>query len=374
MSEILSNDRQRLRLFDDAEVVIDSKLPKWVNAKKFGQENFTGEKTELRVRESYNNATISDAGTSTSSFYITQANPVEEIKTKIYGVDKDSDVFFDNLATASLKELSAIINEGNIPGIKVPGRFGTPVLLTNDWGSKDEKASFWKKIKRFFKKEDRVQFDAVSFFANVKLASKESAETYRDRVEKYLKALHNAKAINQTALLEKLTKEMIVNKYENLLYATGNYYAVTQKQIVDFAKKTEKGVSLCYIKNYARPIPEDVIEKIGAMNDLEIFDNYVILYYDPEGETYRETEKEKEKRRDPIIFGVIAGSDKLYYVTDWIDEYCDLTLEKFVDTLGITKDDLLIDEEDKKKAKKEIKEEEKKPEEKKKSRKKKTDK
>ena len=87
------------------------------------------------------------------------------------------------------------------------------------------------------------------------------------------------------------------------------------------------------------------------MNELEVFDNYVILYYDPEGIVYKETAHEEAKRRDPIIFGVIAGSKKLYYVADWIDEYCDLTLDAFVDTLGIEKEDLHFDAEEIKKAK-----------------------
>ena len=95
------------------------------------------------------------------------------------------------------------------------------------------------------------------------------------------------------------------------------------------------------------------------MNELEVFDNYVILYYDPEGTVYKETAYEEAKRRDPIIFGVIAGSKKLYYVADWVDEYCDLTLDAFVDALGIEKDDLHFDAEEIKKAKenKEVKEE-----------------
>ena len=70
-------------------------------------------------------------------------------------------------------------------------------------------------------------------------------------------------------------------------------------------------------------------------------------------ELLKETAKEEAKRRDPIIFGVIAGSKKLYYVDDWVDEYCDLTLDAFVDSLGITKDDLHFDAEDIKKEKKE---------------------
>ena len=63
-----------------------------------------------------------------------------------------------------------------------------------------------------------------------------------------------------------------------------------------------------------------------------------------------DTPAEEIKKRDPIVFGVIAGSNKLYYITDWVDEYCDLTLAKFVDTLKITTDDLIQDETEKKKA------------------------
>ena len=108
---------------------------------------------------------------------------------------------------------------------------------------------------------------------------------------------------------------------------------------------------MTYLKNFARPIPNDVIDKIAKMNELEVFDNYVVLYYDPDGTVYKETAYEEAKRRDPIIFGVIAGSKKLYYVADWIDEYCDLTLDAFVDALGIEKEDLHFDAEEIKKNK-----------------------
>ena len=127
------------------------------------------------------------------------------------------------------------------------------------------------------------------------------------------------------------------------MFAEGYYYVIDEQTIVDFIKKCEKGLSLDYIKNFARPIPQEVVNKISKLNELEIFDNYVVLHYDPEELSYKETEYERAKRKDPIIFGLIAGSKKLYYVTDWIDEYCDLTLEKFVDTLGIEKENLYID-------------------------------
>jgi len=42
----------------------------------------------------------------------------------------------------------------------------------------------------------------------------------------------------------------------------------------------------------------------------------------------------RERRKDPILFGVINGRRQLYYVGDWTDEFCDLTLDQIVDTLG----------------------------------------
>ena len=45
------------------------------------------------------------------------------------------------------------------------------------------------------------------------------------------------------------------------------------------------------------------------------------------------TAKEIEKAKDPILFGVIKESNKLFYVGDWIDEHCDLTLEKFLEVM-----------------------------------------
>jgi hypothetical protein len=113
--------------------------------------------------------------------------------------------------------------------------------------------------------------------------------------------------------------------------------------MVSFVKQCERGIKLDYIKNFTRPLPQEVVLKIERVNQLEVFDNYVVLYYDPDGKIYKETAREEAKRRDPIVFGVIAGSTKLYYIADWVDEYCDLTLEKFIDAIGVKKEELHMD-------------------------------
>jgi hypothetical protein len=347
---MLTDDKKRLTLFENG-IKIDQNLPKWVNAKKRAEAAKGTAKEELKPSSEHSPFIPSYRDLGDGDIEMTFPETSSSYKLR-------DDVYFDEVAAANLRELSQIVLKKKIYNVT------SGYVIHNNWGNADstprpipgwqpeggdkKKDSFFNKIAKKFKKKDKAQsledgiMTAAEFFLNVKLATKDSAEKYRDRVANYLKAIHNAKAAGQTALIESLLKKMIANKYESLLDAEGFYYVIDEEDVVRFAKKTEKGLKLSYIENFARPIPEDVVEKIGKANELEVFDNYVVLYYDPKGEIYKETEQQRAKRKDPILFGLISGSNKLYYVADWIDEYCDLTLDKFVDTLKITKDSLKI--------------------------------
>lgn len=371
MAEILTQNEQRLTLFAN-NIVIDKKLIKWRHAEK------GLDKTEINKSNSGTTYTISNNSYTTSGSYNTDgfANllittpedpDASYFDTVIRRNDVDSEVnagtkwlplyevaegvSFDDLAAAGMKDLTRMIAENKLKF--VIGGYGSlgstqPNIIhlnnTTNGSANAEKVSFFDKLLSLFtKKEEEKPLDALAFFSMVKLTSKESASTYRDRVSTYLKAVHDAASVGQTALMENLLRGMVTSKYEAVLYSEGLYYVVTEQQIVDFVKKCEKGIKLDYIKNFTRPLPSEVIEKINKINNLEIFDNYVVLYYDPDGKIYQETAHEEAKRRDPILFGVIAGSNKLYYIADWVDEYCDLTLEKFIDVIGVKKDELHMD-------------------------------
>ena len=341
MKNILNNSRTRLTLFENS-IVVDKKLPKWINA-------------EANIRKEEKNNYLLNDNDNTILSYNLYSDPDGYIDSSTKWLplyETPEGVSFNELATAGLKDLNRIIAEKKIK--YVLGGYGSFGLTMSDNGSFSgestekesltEKAINWlNRLKKKKSSEISVEFDAIKFFSLVKATSKESVSTYKDRVSKYLIALHNAAKIGQTAMVEQLLREMVANRYESVLFAEGYYYAITEEQMVDFVKKCEKGIRLDYLKNYSRVIPQEVVDKIDKVNHLEIFDNYVVLYYDPYGKVYKETAQEEAKRRDPIIFGVIASSKKLYYITDWIDEYCDLTLEQFVDTLGITTDDVIND-------------------------------
>lgn len=187
--------------------------------------------------------------------------------------------------------------------------------------------------------EEKFELDILEFFSTVKgIANKENV--YVNRLQNYVKLVGLSEASGQVALKERLLADLIINKYESILYANDIYKVVTEEQMVEFVKKTEKGLSLTYIANYINFIPVEVINKKCEVDKLEIFDNYCILHYDPDKKSFAETEEERiereRKQRDPILFGMIAGSNKLYFIADWIDEinHDDLTFETIVDKLG----------------------------------------
>ena len=374
--EILKGNR--LTIFEN-KVVVDKNLPKWRRAEAGLEKTSIGS----------NNSDSNNMNVTLSEYFITNADNdpdgmsySDQIRSRDIDGNVNSStiwlplykiaegVSFDSLASAGIKDLTRLIAEKKLKFvIGGYGSFGntqsgTLVLSTNPAMDtvvsnynvqlqvameKSAKNNIFNKIKSFFKKkevevkEDEKYMDALQFFSLVKASSKESVATYRDRVSDYLKSIHNAVTVGQTALVEDLLRGLVTNKYESVLFAEGLYYVVNEQQMVSFVKQCEKGIKLEYVKNFTRPMPQDIVDKIAKINQLEVFDNYVVLYYDPDGKIYKETAKEEAKRKDPIIFGVIAGSEKLYYVADWVDEYCDLTLEAFIDAIGVKKDELHMD-------------------------------
>lgn len=205
-----------------------------------------------------------------------------------------------------------------------------------------------EKKKKEEESKPTYEMNVIEFFDQVKLTTEQETVDYYNRIGPYLVALKRAKEMGQKALIDGWVGRIFIAKYESFLRAKGFHHKITEEQMVQFVKKTEKGVTLTWIKNFPRPIPDDVAKKKLEADSLHVFDNYVILHYDPQGKVYAKTQEEKEKERakkaDPIMFGVIWESRDLYYIADWTDQYCDLTLDKFLEVSGLLRQDLQIDE------------------------------
>ena len=95
----------------------------------------------------------------------------------------------------------------------------------------------------------------------------------------------------------------------------------------------DKPVKIIELERYEREIPDDIVDIIDKTK--EIFDQLYVIYTDYTGRGTRKIEAEK-KVKDPILFGTFQDKekrvcvDRFYYLGDWVDEYCDLTLDKMV--------------------------------------------
>lgn len=78
---------------------------------------------------------------------------------------------------------------------------------------------------------------------------------------------------------------------------------------------------------------DEIIETISQVKDK--FSQLYVVFTDYTGKIEQEVVKER-REKDPILFGTFQDKntrtiiDRFYFLGDWIDEYCDLTLDKMV--------------------------------------------
>lgn len=98
------------------------------------------------------------------------------------------------------------------------------------------------------------------------------------------------------------------------------------------ANVAENTVKIIELSRYTREIPDELVGTIEKTKPL--FDEFYVLFTDYTGREERKVDKER-RDKDPILFGVFKNSstvaDRFYFLGDWVDEYCDLTLDKMVE-------------------------------------------
>lgn len=222
---------------------------------------------------------------------------------------------------------------------------------------KNERNKFGDKLKYFIYKKMfastfNIKFnnnktssvlELKNFFDGIKSSvTKLDYKNINEILSKYESILSAAENNKQVALIERLNDYSEVLKNELILSTSEFNKFLDEKDVVKFyetASKHEKyNTFLCltYIKNFVKIIPAEISELKQKADKLKVFDNYVILHYDYNGTAVDDTKAEKQKKKDPILFGVIKNSKRLYYIGDWIDEYCDLTLDVLIKTIGIS--------------------------------------
>lgn len=148
-----------------------------------------------------------------------------------------------------------------------------------------------------------------------------------------LTLMEKPKKTGQKKMAKKVYEQsQILMKELKAVKAGFNIYVLREDILYYIENIAKKTVKIIELENYERDIPDDVCDKL--MEAQPYFDEFFVVFTDYTGEAERTVEKEK-RDKDPILFGVIhhpnkdrALTNRFYFIADWVDEYCDLTLEE----------------------------------------------
>ncbi len=194
----------------------------------------------------------------------------------------------------------------------------------NDFQKNWFKSKIWVKS-LFFKGRQ----SPITYFVNVK-NSIEQLENIDKKIEYLTKVEESLRISGQKNMMNVAIQQKKILQDEKILKEAGFKKFITEDNLVSFTLKCKRGLRLDYINEFNRIIPESVIKTRDIVEELRVFDNYVILHYDPNVKKVNLVEK-----KDPILFGLIKNSNKLYFVDEWIDEKCNLTYDKIIKELNI---------------------------------------
>lgn len=172
--------------------------------------------------------------------------------------------------------------------------------------------------------------------------------------------MYYAKQFEKTKQILALDKILFLMKCvtkERELIKKGINQFIYLEDILDFLEQPNirnSEIKLIELEAYPRTIPEEIVNIVDETKD--IFNKYYVLFTDYTGKVEKEMLRNNEayrKEKDPILFGTFQEDENIsnlnnnankilmllknqkinnrfYFLGDWVDEFCDLTLEKFV--------------------------------------------
>lgn len=149
-----------------------------------------------------------------------------------------------------------------------------------------------------------------------------------------LELLNKYRITGQSKGARKLLFHLDCIEKEREIVAAGVDTFIYRDDIEEYIDHIAKDVvKIIELENYEREIPDEIVHVIEAVGGK--FDKLYVLFTDYTGRVERRVEREK-RSVDPILFGTFQDAknravvDRFYYLGDWEDEHCDLTLDKLV--------------------------------------------
>lgn len=193
------------------------------------------------------------------------------------------------------------------------------------------------------------------FFKKIKILKDDNSvrksDLYHELQEIEIK-INSAKALGQTILVDKLNGLLSdLKREQDILESVDNdgLKFVYLEQLKKYIKSVENKITkIVNLEDYERIIPEKNVKEILKYKNANIFDKYVVVFNDTtnfmeNSKVKEEVERVRKEARDPIVFGcfynevTVSGNkvkqpgDKLYFITEWEDEDCNISLSEIIE-------------------------------------------
>lgn len=191
--------------------------------------------------------------------------------------------------------------------------------------------------------EQNSELDPQVYFDILKNKKQHMDDAFLNEFEQVIdKELAKAMQTEQQFVVRRLAYCKSVVEREHELVKQGIDVFVLREDIEEYIKSVEKKVvKIIELEMYPRTIPDEIVAQIAKLKEQKIFDIFYVLFTDYTGEAEKQVAQER-RRKDPIIFGAFQQKlngvwdihDRFYFIADWEDEYCDLTLTKLVTAMS----------------------------------------
>lgn len=159
-------------------------------------------------------------------------------------------------------------------------------------------------------------------------------------IDETLKLMKKTIITKQSKMAKKLKYQCELAIRELDVADQGFNIYVHRKDVEKYMDQVEgKAVKIIELTNYTREIPDDHMDRVTKAS--ELFDELYVVFTDYANKESKKVAKERRKK-DPIMFGAFTVKDddetkpyvedKMFFICDWIEEKCDLTLEQLVQT------------------------------------------
>lgn len=192
--------------------------------------------------------------------------------------------------------------------------------------------------------EEFTEIEPKDYFEDLKTkVNRVQMKQIEDNQKFLANELEKASRLGQKNLSHRSAYMWQILEREMILVGAGYEDYVYREDVVKFIDKVKpaNSVKIVELENFPRVIPDENVAAIEDARDLGIFDLLVVVYTDFTNEEVNSPEQKElvNRNRDPIVFGMFLNDkidlkhDRMYLITDWEDEYCDLTFTKMLDRM-----------------------------------------